>query len=211
MSDAVRVLVVDDHPLFRQGVVATLANAPDFDVVGEASTAAEAVHLATITRPDLVLLDVGLPDGSGVEVISALARELPGVKIAMLTVADDSDTVMEALKAGAAGYLLKGVSGAELIAAVKEVYAGHPYASPPVAMRVLSDVARAGRTPGADLTERERSVLDLLAQGLTNAEIARRLFLSEKTVKHHITVILQKLGVRNRVEAALIASRRKRP
>ncbi len=207
MSDAVRVLVVDDHPLLREGVVATLANARDFEVVGEASTGAEAVRLAAIRKPDLVLLDVGLPDMSGVEVIPLIAAKSPDAKIAILTVADDSETVIEALRAGAAGYLLKGIAGAELVTAARRIVAGHGYMSPAAAMSVVQSAAHRTRKP--ELSDRETEVLDLLREGLTNREIANRLFLSEKTVKHYLTTLMRKLQVRNRVEAALIASKHK--
>lgn len=130
----------------------------------------------------------------------------------MLTVADDNDTVVEASRAGAVGYILKGISGADIVAAVREIARGGTYASPTVAMRVLRDVLDSGSRPRAvGLTEREGDVLKLLAEGLTNREIARRLYLSEKTVKHHVTIVLQKLGVRNRVEAALAASKGHHP
>jgi len=203
VSDPVRVLVVDDHPLLRQGVVATLTSARDFDVVAEASTGAEAVRLAAITKPDLVLLDVGLPDMSGVEVIPLIAAKSPDAKIAILTVADDSETVLEALRAGAAGYLLKGIAGAELVTAVRQIVAGQDYVSPAAAKNVVQSVAHPTRKP--ELSDREREVLDLLREGLTNREIADRLFLSEKTVKHYVTALMRKLHVRNRVEAAVSA------
>jgi len=203
VSDQLRVLVVDDHPLLRQGVVATLTSARDFDVVAEASTAAEALHLARKTRPDLVILDVGLPDRSGLEVIPEIARASPGAKIAMLTVADDSDLVVESLRAGATGYLLKGVSGAELIAAVRQIVAGQDYVSPAAATNVVQALAHPAHKP--ELSDREREVLVLLRDGLTNREIAECLFLSEKTVKHYVTALMRKLQVRNRVEAAVSA------
>jgi two-component system nitrate/nitrite response regulator NarL len=204
---AVRILVVDDHPLFRQGVVATLDAEPGLSVVAQAQTAAEAVWAARATQPDLILLDVGLPDLSGVEAIGALLEAAPSSRIAMLTVADDTDTVVKAVLAGAAGYLLKGVSGAELVSAVRELAAGGGYASAPVAMKVLGELARDREPAAGGLTERETEVLELIGLGLTNREIGRRLFLSEKTVKHHVTLILQKLNLRNRVEAALYANR----
>lgn len=200
-----RILVVDDHPLFRQGVVSTLARAAGLKVVGEARTGAEAVEAARRTSPDLILLDVGLPDFGGVDLIPALKAECPAARIAMLTVASDSDTVVDAMRAGAAGYLLKGVTGGELVTAVRAIADGHGYTSPQAALQVLADLTH-GVHPD-DLTERERSVLQLLGQGLTNREIASNLYISEKTVKHHVTVIMQKLHVRNRVEAALAASR----
>jgi len=208
VSASLRVFVVDDHPLFREGVVATLSRASGFVAVGEASSGAQAVSQISALRPDIVLLDVGLPDGRGVEFIKPILDGSPQSRVIMLTVADDNDTVVEALRAGAVGYLLKGISGADIIAAVQEVAHGSTYASPTVAMRVLRDVLGPASQPRAEeLTVRENEVLKLLAEGLTNREIGSRLYLSEKTVKHHVTIVLQKLGVRNRVEAALVASK----
>lgn len=208
VTASLRVLVVDDHPLFREGVVATLSRADGFLVVGQASSGSQAVSQVRALRPDIVLLDVGLPDGRGVEFIRPMLDESPQSRIIMLTVADDNDTVVEALRGGAVGYLLKGTSGADIVAAVQEVAHGSTYASPTVAMRVLRDVLETGsQQRTGELTERESDVLKLLGEGLTNREIGSRLYLSEKTVKHHVTLVLQKLGVRNRVEAALVASK----
>jgi DNA-binding NarL/FixJ family response regulator len=151
-----------------------------------------------------------LPDGRGVEFVRPILEQSPDTRVVMLTVADDSDTVLEALRAGAMGYLLKGAPGREIVSAVREVARGNSYASPAVAMRVLTNVATASpAAEGQELTEREKEVLELLAKGLTNREIGAQLYLSEKTVKHHVTVILQKLDVRNRVEAALLVARRR--
>ncbi len=207
MSADLRVLVVDDHPLFRQGVVATLTREPGFEVVGEAETIAEALTRARLTRPDVVLLDVALPDGSGVDAVGPILEALPGTRIAVLTSSDDSDTVLAALRAGASGYLLKGTGSAELVQALKAICRGENYTSPKAASRLLTEVAHPRPVPGADLSPRERTVLEMLGQGLTNREIAQQLYLSEKTVKRHVTVVMQKLGVRNRVEAALIAAK----
>ncbi len=211
MSVDLRVLVVDDHPLFRQGVVDTLMKEPGFEVVGEAGTIEEALIRVRLTRPDVVLLDVALPDGSGVDAVGPILQELPATKVAILTSSDDSDVVLAALRAGAAGYLLKGTGSTELIAALKAICRGENYTSPKAASRLLTEVAHPHTAPGADLTPRERTVLEMLGQGLTNREIAQRLYLSEKTVKRHVTVVMQKLGVRNRVEAALMAAKPGRP
>ena len=160
-----------------------------------------------LTRPDVVLLDVALPDGSGIDAVGPILEELPGTRIAILTSSDDSDTVLAALRAGAAGYLLKGTGSTELIGALKAICRGENYTSPKAASRLLNEVAHPHPPPGASLTPRERTVLEMLGQGLTNREIAQRLYLSEKTVKRHVTVVMQKLGVRNRVEAALMAAK----
>ncbi len=209
MSSEVRILVVDDHPLFRQGVVATLASQPGFRVVAEAQAVGEAIERVRQLRPDVVLLDVALPDGYGLDAIGPILAECPETKVVMLTVANDGDTVIQAIRAGAAGYLLKGASGFDLVTALKTIIQGETYTSPEAAARVVSDVANRRSEPGSELTPRERTVLDMLGQGLTNREIGQRLYLSEKTIKRHVTVIMQKLGVRNRVEAALLASSQK--
>lgn len=206
MSTDLRVLVVDDHPLFRQGVVATLSQGSGFTVVGEAETIEETLVRVRIATPDVVLLDVALPDGSGVDAIAPILSACPGTKVVMLTSADDSDTVLDSLRAGAAGYLVKGAAGAELIAALKSICRGEGYTSPRIASRLLTEVTHPRPVPGEDLTPRERTVFELLGRGLTNREIGEQLYLSEKTVKGHVTVVMQKLGVRNRVEAALLAS-----
>ncbi len=211
MSVDLKVLVVDDHPLFRSGVVATLIREPGFEVVGEAETIEETLKRVRLTRPDIVLLDVALPDGDGVDAIEPILREWPQALVVMLTSADDSDTVLESLRAGAAGYVVKGAAAAELLAALGSISRGEGYTSPRIASRLLAEVAHPKTAPGEDLTPRERTVFEMLGQGLTNREIGDRLYLSEKTVKRYVTVVMQKLGVRNRVEAALLASKTGRP
>lgn len=208
MATDLRMIVVDDHPLFRQGVVATLSRQPGFVVVGEAETIGDAMLLIRQLCPDIVLLDVDLPDGSGVEAIEPILAQCTSVRVVMLTVADETDVVMQAVRAGASGYLLKGSSGGELVTALRAICRGETYTSPGVASRVLQEVAHPKPPPESELTTREIAVFELVGQGLTNREIAERLFLSEKTVKGHVTVVMQKLGVRNRVEAALVAARR---
>lgn len=206
----IRVLVVDDHSLFRRGVIQTIGGEADMTVVGEAETASAAIERAKEMLPDLVLLDINLPDRSGLSVAETLQRECPYSKIVVLTVVEDEDAVLRALKEGAQGYVLKGVSAEELVQVIRSVYRGETYVTPSIAGRLLTELTAPGanRTaldPIGELTERERAILDLVAQGKTNKEIAAELFLSEKTVKHYMTNVLQKLQVRNRVEAALIA------
>lgn len=207
METRLNIVVVDDHPLFRQGVVATLGGEPAFNVAAQAESFAQAIALIDQHRPDIVLLDAALPDGSGIDAIEPILQRHPGIRIVMLTVDGHGDTIMQALKAGAAGYLLKGSSATELVAALKARAQGQTYASAAVASALMNQVAHPQDVPGWDLTPRERSVFELLGEGLTNREIAERLFLSEKTVKRHVTVVLQKLGVRNRVEAAILATK----
>jgi len=211
--DEIRVLVVDDHPLFREGVIRTLGEEARLVVVGEADTATGAIETARETLPDIVLLDLKLPDEHGLAVVEALQREVPYSKVIVLTAVEDEDALLRALKQGARGYLLKGVSGGELRQVVLAVAAGETYVTPGMAGRLLRELtAGEGPSPLADtddLTEREEAILQLVAQGKTNKEISAELFLSEKTVKHYMTNVLQKLHVRNRVEAALIAIRAK--
>lgn len=210
MSERISIIVVDDHPLFRDGVVQTLKAEPDIEVVGQAMNAEQAMRLAKEHLPDVILLDITIP-GGGLNVARAITAATPVVKIIMLTASEAEEDVLAALKAGARGYILKGVSGADLIKIVRDVYAGESYVTPALAASLLSDMqqARYGQAttphPLDELTEREQEILEQVAAGLSNKEIAQRVALSEKTVKHYVTNILQKLQVRNRVEAALLA------
>lgn len=206
----VRILIADDHPLYRDGVARTLAETGRFAIVAQCGTADDAVAETRRTRPDLALLDISMP-GGGIAAAARIAAEAPGTRILMLTASEAEDDVMEALKAGAAGYVLKGVGGRDLARILEEVASGGTWVPPALAARLLA-VLRAPRkrAPGPadlieDLTKREEDILRLVAQGLSNKEVARRLDLQEKTVKHYMTNILQKLQVRNRTEAALLA------
>ncbi len=210
--EEIRVLVVDDHALFRRGVIQTFDQEPDMTVVGEADTAASAIERAGELLPDVVLLDVKLPDKSGLSVAGTLQRECPYSKIVILTAYEDEDAVLRAMKEGAHGYVLKGVSADELVQVVRSIYRGETYVTPSMAGRLLGELTapsadRSARDLIGELTNRERNILDLVAEGKTNKEIGADLFLSEKTVKHYMTNVLQKLQVRNRVEAALLAKR----
>jgi len=213
MSDKIQVAIVDDHPLFRDGLIQTLRAERDIEIVGQATTAHEAVELAGELLPDVVLLDVTIP-GSGLVAAQGITAISPVTKIIMLTASEAEEDVLAALKAGARGYILKGVSGPELVKIVRDVYAGEAYVTPTLAASLLTEMnpARAGQRPVTrpldDLTDRERQILEQVAAGRSNKEIAQQLFLSEKTVKHYMTNILQKLHVRNRVEAALLAASR---
>jgi DNA-binding NarL/FixJ family response regulator len=210
MPEAIRVLLADDHPLFREGIVHSLAADPGFEVVAQASSGEEAIDLARALRPDLVLLDISMPGLGGIEAAGHIAASAPGTRIMMLTVAENKDSLLAALKAGAHGYVLKGVSAGELRAIAHRIAGGEAYVSPALAGELLAEMSRPrARNPVAELTERETEVLELLGAGLTNREIGDRLRLAEKTVKHHMTNILQKLQVRSRTEAALIALRQR--
>jgi len=206
MTEPIRILLADDHPLFREGVAASLAAAPDFAVIAQAGSGEAAVEQALALQPDMVLLDVNMPGMGGIAAAARIAAALPAVRIMMLTVSENPESLMAALKAGAHGYVLKGVSASELRAIVRSVAAGEAYVTPTLAAELLTEFSRP-RVPDsfAALTARETDVLDLLSQGLTNREIGERLHLAEKTVKHHMTIILQKLHVRTRTEAALLA------
>lgn len=207
-ADSISILVVDDHPLFRQGVVHSLEVEPGFKVVAETSSGEEALELARTLLPDLVLLDISMPGWNGITTAEKISMACPATAIVMLTVSDDKDKLLAALKAGARGYVLKGVSGKELAHVVRSAVAGEVYVSPSIAAEMLVSLTQ-GQAPDPlqELTERERTILGLIGNGLTNREIGERIFLSEKTVKHYVTNILQKLQVRSRVEAALVANR----
>lgn len=213
MTEKIRIVLVDDHPLLREGVASTLEAESDFEVVGQGSNAKEALTLARDYMPDVIMLDVSM-NGGGINAASAIAAACPVVKIVMLTVSEDEDDVLASLKVGARGYVLKGVSGPELIRIVRLIHEGESYVTPSLAASLLGDLReqrkddKSAPDPLSELTDRERQILELLATGRSNKEIAGKLFLSEKTVKHYMTNILQKLQVRNRVEAALLAQKR---
>ena len=206
MTKRIRVVVADDHPMFRAGIVFTFKTANVFDIVGEASTADQAIEAAKTLQPDVLLLDVNMP-GSGLMAATEITRQCPNVRVIMLTVAESSDTVNSALEAGASGYVLKGASGTELVRVVQSICGGESYVTPALGAKLLAQIrqkAAARKADGiSDLTAREEEILGQVALGLTNKEIARRLKLSEKTVKHYMTNVMQKLQVRNRVEAAM--------
>ena len=207
MRERIRIVVADDHPLFRGGVIRTLEEHGGFEVVAGIGTAAEAVAETERQMPDVALLDISMP-GSGLSAAAEIGRRCPAVGIVMLTVSEEDDDLLGALKAGARGYVLKGVESHELIRVLQGVAGGASYVSPALAARVLASMQSQGHDGDVareDLTEREVAILRLVATGLSNKEIGRELDLQEKTVKHYMTNILQKLRVRNRVEAALRA------
>ncbi|MBI2846064.1 MAG: response regulator transcription factor [Chloroflexi bacterium] len=204
-----RVVVVDDHPLFREGVHRTLEEEADIEVVAEGHDGEEALRLAQDFLPDVILLDIAMPKGGGVRAAQAISVSCPATKIIMLTVSEDEDDLLASLKSGAQGYILKGLPARELANLIRAIHSGETYVTPGLATRLLLEWKDRGtpEKPGPldELTDRERDILQLVSQGMTNREIGLRLGLSEKTVKHYMTNILQKLQVRSRVEAALLA------
>ena len=209
MAEPIEILVVDDHPLFRQGVVHALRTEPDFKVVGETASGEEALSLARMLLPDVVLLDINMAGWDGIATAEKITIACPAMAIVMLTSSEDKDKLLAAFKAGARAYVLKGVSAQELARVIRSAAAGEVYVSQSLAAEMLVSLTRApAPDPLQELTEREREILLLIGNGLTNRAIGEKIFLSEKTVKHYVTNILQKLQVRSRVEAALVANRR---
>ena len=206
MADVIAVLIADDHPVVRHGLRTFLETLDDVEVVGEAGNGAEAVEQAARLVPDVVLMDLVMPELDGVEATRRIRAESPTTKVIVLTSFDADEQVFPAIKAGAAGYLLKDVRPAELAEAVRKASRGEALLAPSVAAKLMQEVAGA-RSPAAGLTERELEVLRLIARGLSNKMIARELVVSEKTVKTHVSNILAKLHLTDRTQAALYAVR----
>ena len=211
--DKLRVIIVDDHALFREGLATILGAQPDIEIVGQGGSAQEAVRLVHDLLPEIILLDIDMP-GGGLEAARTIANEFPVTKIVILTASEEDDHLIAALKIGARAFILKGVAARELLRILRAVAAGESYVPPALAASLLLEMHEpktlSQRHPDDlmnHLTEREREILESLAGGLSNKEIGEKLFLSEKTVKHYMTNILQKLQVRNRVEAALLAQK----
>ncbi len=215
-ADAIRVLVVDDHALFRRGLEMVLEQEPDIEVVGEASDGAEALSKAMDTTPDIVLMDVRMPRRGGIDACTAIKDAVPSTKIIMLTISDEEADLYEAIKAGAMGYLLKEISIEEVASAIRAVHGGQSLISPSMASKLLNEFASMikrtddrQQVPAPRLTDREMEVLRLVAKGLNNRDIAKQLFISENTVKNHIRNILEKLQLHSRMEAVVYAVREK--
>ena len=207
----IRILICDDHEVVREGLRTLLAGRADLEVVAEAGTSADAIEAAARARPDIVIMDVRLPDGSGVEACRAIREILPATRVIMLTSYPDDEALYASIVAGASGYLLKQTRAAALIEAIDAVSKGRALLDPSITARVLERVRRGSSDEDpaiASLTDQERKVLEQLATGKTNREIGVVLFLSEKTVKNYVSRILEKLGLHRRAEAAAFAARR---
>jgi DNA-binding NarL/FixJ family response regulator len=207
--DEVRVLIADDHPLFRKGLRTLLAAMPQTMVIGEATSGREAVELAQALEPDVVLLDLQMPDGGGLGAIRELAIRRADIRILVVTLFDDDESVFAALKAGARGYVLKDADETEMIRAITAVAQGEAIFSPAIAARLMDYFTATKTSPHGeafpDLTEREREILALIARGRSNSEIAEELFISLKTVRNHASNIFSKLQVADRTQAAIRA------
>jgi DNA-binding NarL/FixJ family response regulator len=206
-----RLVVVDDHEVVRQGLVALLERRKEFSVVGEAGTVEQALAVTQRMKPDLVVMDVRLPDGSGIEACREIRSDMPETRVVMLTSYRDEEAVLSAIIAGASGYLLKQIRGRDLVAALEAIGRGESLLDPAVTERVLDRVRRAAsggeHDELADLTPQERKILLLVAEGKTNKEIAAEIFLSDKTVKNYVSSILSKLNLQRRAQAAAFVAK----
>ncbi|WP_067546478.1 response regulator [Nocardia crassostreae] len=203
------VFVVDDHEIVRRGLIDLIEADPDLTVIGQADTVARALTAIPAMHPDIAVLDIRLPDGNGIELCRELLSGLDDLRCLMLTSFTDERGILDALLAGADGYVVKDIRGAELVKAIKDVAAGQSMLDNRAAATLIQQLRRSTKPGGllAGLTERERGVFDLLGDGLTNRQIAATLFLTEKTVKNHVSRLLAKLGVEHRTQAALLASK----
>lgn len=215
-GDAIRVMICDDHALFRRGLIMVLESEDGIEVVGEAEDGEEAIARVEDLAPDVVLMDVRMPRVSGIEATRKIAEAVPSTKILMLTVSDEEDDLYDAIKAGATGYLLKEISIEEVATAIRAVVSGQSLISPSMASKLLSEFTSLAKraderqsVPTPRLTDRELEVLKLVAQGMSNREIAGDLYISENTVKNHVRNILEKLHLHSRMEAVVYAVREK--
>jgi DNA-binding NarL/FixJ family response regulator len=215
MSESpIRVLLVDDHEVVREGLKALLNRREGMTVVGEAGTVAQSIEVAVSVKPDVVVMDLRLPDGSGIEACREIRSELPGTKVIMLTSYADQEAVMSSILGGASAYLLKQTRGSQLADAIEGVARGESLLDPAVTLRVLEEVRKSAEgkskaaSPEAQLTENEQKILHLIAEGKTNREIAAEIYLSDKTVKNYVSNILSKLNMKRRSEAAAYIARR---
>jgi DNA-binding NarL/FixJ family response regulator len=206
MTAGIRVAVIDDHPLFREGVTRSLSEIDGFEIVAEGSSKDDAIRIAESLRPDIILMDISMP-GGGLNAIALILEISPSQKIVMLTVSEASDDVTAALNGGAKGYVLKGVGSRALADVIRTVASGESYVAPTLSAKLISNRSAAPQKKSdllTELTAREQEVLHLVASGMSNKHVARKLDLHEKTVKHHMTQVMAKLGVSNRTEAAMV-------
>ena len=204
----IRLVVVDDHILFREGLIAIVRSAPDVEVVGQAGSVSEAIELVRTIKPDIILMDFGLPDGTGADATRAILKEHPECKIVFLTMSEDDEDLFAAIRSGARGYLLKNIHPSKLISTLRSVQQGESALSRTMTLRVMEELSRTRKTEyptEVTLTHREIDVLRAIATGLSNQDIANHLFFFENTVKYHVHSILEKLKLSNRKEAATYA------
>jgi len=208
---SVRIFLLDDHEVVRQGIAELLEGVEGFEIVGEAGTAAEAVPRILAARPDVAVLDMRLPDGSGIDVCREVRSVLPDTHCLILTSYDDQDAVLASVMAGASGYVRKEVRAAALIDAIRQAAMGRSLIDPALIVKVMQSAQQIPESNDqlASLTEREREVLDLIAEGLTNRQIGERMFLSDKTVKNYVSSLLNKLGMQRRTQAAVFVAERR--
>lgn len=207
----VRVFILDDHELVRRGLADLIGSTDDLVLVGEAGTAGEALRRIPAVRPDVALLDARLPDGNGIDVCRDIRSALPDTRCLILTSYDDDDALFAAVMAGASGYLLKEIGSVSLLASIRDVARGRSLLDPALTQRLMRQLQEPNRAPtGPDLTDREREILDLIADGRTNREIGTQLFLAEKTVKNYVSTLLAKLGMQRRTQAAVYGAELRR-
>lgn len=209
----IKVFLLDDHEVVRRGIIGMLQRDPKISIVGEAATVGEARTRIPASSPDVALLDARLPDGSGIELCAELQKTVPAARVLILTSHEDDEALFEAVMAGAAGYLLKTVRGTNLVEAIHQVASGQSLLDPAVTGKLMQRLREAQRPDPvlAQLGERDRELLDLIAEGLSNRQIAERLFLAEKTVKNRVSMLLDKLGMQSRTQVAVFGASLKRP
>ena len=209
MGNPIKVFLLDDHEIVRRGIADLLGGQDDMTVVGEAGTMQEALERIPATSPDIAVLDARLPDGSGIEVCRLIREDRPDIRCLILTSFDDDEAIFASVLAGASGYVLKQIRGANLVDAVRQVAAGRSLLDPNVTERVLSRIREGGAGDARleSLTDQERRILDLITDGLTNRQIGERLFLAEQTVKNNVSTLLAKLGMQRRTQAAVFGAR----